>query len=297
MFEIRAWGENENPVAIVAELAGRVPVVAIGDKTWSQFLVSLIDQMPATRFRKASDVTGPIRARKTADEIARLQAAASGVDRIAVRLQAGEIPLIGRTEAAVAADLARQIHDEGHHRVNFTIVASGPNAASPHHESGSRVIQSGEVVLCDFGGTMVGADGVGYCSDITRCVHTGEPGAEFAALYDVLFEAQAAGVRAATVGTTCEAVDHATRRIIDEAGYGEYFIHRTGHGIGVEAHEDPYIVAGNATPLTPGHAFSIEPGIYVPCRFGARLEDIVVATDNGPLALNTADHRLVVVDA
>ncbi len=199
-------------------------------------------------------------------------------------------------EAAVAAEIAQRILDEGHRKVNFTIVASGPNAASPHPEAAARVIRDGEGVLFDIGGTMDGADGVGYCPAIPRGVHLGEPPSGFAELYEVLHESQAAGVAAATVGTPCEDVDAAARRVIDSAGYGEYFVHRTGHGIGVEAHEHPNIVVGNDLPLVAGHAFSIEPGIYVPGSWGARLEDIVVATTNGPDAMNRIDHGLAVVD-
>ena len=202
---------------------------------------------------------------------------------------------MGRTEAEVSAELGRQILAEGHDRVNFAIVAAGANAASPHHEPGGRIIGAGEVVLFDFGGTMFGEDGVGYCSDITRCVYTGEPPTEFSQLYSVLFEAQAAAVAAAEVGTPAQDVDRAARSIIAGAGYGEYFVHRTGHGIGTEAHEDPYIVEGNREPLVAGNAFSVEPGIYVPGRWGARLEDIVVAAPAGPDPLNTVDHRLAVV--
>jgi Xaa-Pro aminopeptidase len=171
-------------------------------------------------------------------------------------------------------------------------VGSGPNAASPHHEPGDRVIGAGESVVCDFGGTMDG-----YCSDITRTIFTGTPPAEFTRLYDVLQDAQAAAVAAATVGTTCEAVDAAARDRITDAGFGEHFIHRTGHGIGLEEHEDPYLVSGNAEPLAPGHAFSVEPGIYLAGRYGARIEDIVVAAAAGPDALNRADHDLHVVEA
>ena len=229
-------------------------------------------------------------------EIAALRAAAEAADRVAVQLQAGAIPLVGRTEAEVSADLGRRLIDEGHQRVNFAIVAAGEDAASPHHEPGARVIQAGEVVLCDFGGTMVGSDGTGYCSDITRCVAIGEPAAEVAEAYAVLLEAQQAAVAAATVGTPCEEVDAVARRIIAAAGYGERFVHRTGHGIGVEEHEDPYVVAGNATPLVAGHAFSVEPGIYMPGAWGLRLEDIVVAAADGPDPLNRVDHALVVVD-
>jgi Xaa-Pro aminopeptidase len=179
--------------------------------------------------------------------------------------------------------------------VNFAIVAAGANAASPHHEAGPSVIRAGDVVLCDFGGTMHGPDGVGYCSDITRCVSLGEPDPEVRDAYDVLEAAQADAVAAARVGVTCEAVDDAARRPITDAGHGQHFMHRTGHGIGVEEHEDPYIVRGNTTPLVAGHAFSIEPGIYVPGRFGMRLEDIVVATDEGPEPMNRAAHGLAVL--
>jgi Xaa-Pro aminopeptidase len=183
--------------------------------------------------------------------------------------------------------------------VNFAIVAAGANAASPHHEPGGRVIDAGEGVLCDFGGTFPGADGVSYCSDITRCVWTGgqDPPTEIAEVYAVLHDAQRQACAAAVVGTPCEDVDAAARRPIGAAGWGDAFVHRTGHGIGIEEHEDPYVVAGNRTPLAPGHAFSVEPGIYVAGRFGFRLEDIVVATDGGPEELNRVDHRLVVVDA
>jgi len=297
LFRLLPWNETEDPLDLVASLIAGAPVAAIGDRTWAQFLVELIGRAPGTAFRRGSEVTGPLRAVKDAAEIEALARASAAVDRIATALQAGEVPLVGRTEAEVSAELSRRILAEGHHRVNFAIVAAAENAASPHHEAGSRVIGPGEVVLCDFGGTMLTDDGAGYCSDITRCVHTGQPSAEFAELYDVLFQAQAAGVAAGVVGAAAESVDAAARDVIAAAGMGEWFIHRTGHGIGVEEHEDPYIVAGNAEPLVAGNAFSIEPGIYLPGRWGARLEDIVVATPDGPRSLNHAEHRLVAVDA
>ncbi len=296
VFALEPWDETDDPVGLVAQLAGRPAVVAIGDRTWARFLVDLTALLPGTTFRKASEVLGPLRAVKDPAEIAALRRAAAAADRVAAQLQAGDIGLVGRTEAEVSADIGRRLRAEGHHRVNFAIVASGPNAASPHHDPGDRVIGAGEVVLCDFGGTMLSGDGVGYCSDITRCVYTGEPPSEFRDLYGVLHAAQAAAVDAATVDTPCEDVDGVARRIITEGGYGAHFIHRTGHGIGIEEHEDPYIVGGNCQPLAPGHAFSVEPGIYLAGRFGARLEDIVVATAAGPEALNTVDHDLVVVD-
>ncbi|NIR41007.1 MAG: aminopeptidase P family protein [Actinobacteria bacterium] len=298
VFRVRPWTETQDPIRIITDLVGGATEVAVGDHMWSGFLVDLIRGLPEADFRRASTITSPIRSVKTPEEVERLRMAGHAVDRIAARLQAGEIPLVGSTEAQVSAELGRQILAEGHDRVNFAIVAAGENAASPHHEAGDRVIRRGEAVLCDFGGTMVGDDGVGYCSDVTRCVWVGErPEREYLEAYAVLHEAQAASVRAATVGTPAEEVDRAGRERIADAGFGSYFIHRTGHGIGVEAHEDPYIVAGNATPLVAGNAFSIEPGIYMPGRWGMRLEDIVVATDAGPDPLNTVDHHLAVVDA
>jgi Xaa-Pro aminopeptidase len=301
LFAIVAWDETDDPVELVAGLAGRPATVAVGDRTWARFLLELQARLPASAFSKASDVTGPLRAVKDAAEVVALRRAAAAADRVAGELHAGAIPLVGRTEAEVSKDIARRLVAEGHHHVNFAIVGSGPNAASPHHDAGDRVIQSGEVVLCDFGGTMRApeAGGVGYCSDITRCVWTGgvEPPSEFRDLYAVLHTAQQAAVEAATVGTPCEDVDAVARRVITEGGYGPNFIHRTGHGIGIEEHEDPYIVGGNCEALGPGHAFSVEPGIYFPGKWGARLEDIVVATDDGPDALNTVEHDLVVVDS
>jgi Xaa-Pro aminopeptidase len=290
VFSLLAWDETEDPIDLVARLAGPAATAGIGDHTWARFLVDLLGRMAGTSFRRATDVVGPLRMRKDAAEVEALRRAAQAADRVAAQLQGGEIPLAGRTEADVSADLSARLLAEGHDVVNFAIVAAGENAASPHHHAGGRVIRAGEVVLCDFGGTMAG-----YCSDITRCVSLGEPTAEVADAYAVLREAQQAAVAAATVGTPCEEVDATARRIITRAGWGERFIHRTGHGIGTEAHEDPYIVSGNTLPLAPGHAFSVEPGIYVSGRFGLRLEDIVVATEAGPDALNRVDHDLVVV--
>jgi Xaa-Pro aminopeptidase len=292
VFALRPWDETEDPVAIVAGLAGRPATAAVGDRTWARFVLDLQRQLPGTSWRRASEITGPLRAVKGQDEVAALRRAAEAADRVVAALQAGDIPLVGRTEADVSAELGRRLVEEGHARVNFAIVGSGPNAASPHHEPGDRVIQAGEVVLCDFGGTT----SEGYCSDITRCVHVGPPPAEVVELYAVLQEAQAAGVAAAVVGTPCEEVDAAARRRIAEAGLGDLFVHRTGHGIGLEEHEDPYLVEGNGEPLVAGHAFSVEPGIYLPGRTGLRLEDIVVATDAGPEPLNRADHDLVVLE-
>ncbi len=292
VFSMRPWSETEDPVAIVAGLVGRRGVLAVSDRTWATFVLALQDRLPGSTWRSASVLTGPLRAVKDEAEIAALRRAGAAADRVAAQLMAGDIPIVGRSEAEVSAQIGRRLQAEGHQRVNFAIVGSGPNSASPHHEPGPRRIGAGEAVVCDFGGSLDG-----YCSDITRTVFTGDPPAEFAELYTVLQGAQAAAVAAATTGTPCEAVDLAARSIIDDAGFGAYFIHRTGHGIGLEEHEHPYLVSGNAEPLVAGNAFSVEPGIYLEGRWGARIEDIVVAGASGPEALNTAPHGLAVVEA
>ncbi|MEO6626934.1 MAG: Xaa-Pro peptidase family protein [Aquihabitans sp.] len=296
VFRLQTFDETDDPIDLVAGLVGNRTSLAVSDRTWARFVIDLQRAIPGASWSKGSVVTGPLRAVKDAAEVQALRRAAEAADRVAAQLQGGEIRLVGRTEADVSADIGRRLVDEGHQRVNFAIVAAGANAASPHHEAGARVIEAGEVVLCDFGGTMETEGGAGYCSDITRCVSIGEPPNEVAEAYAVLHEAQQAAVAAAVVGTPCEDIDAVARRIISAAGFGDRFMHRTGHGIGVEEHEDPYVVVGNTTPLEPGHAFSVEPGIYTPGRWGMRLEDIVVATTAGPDSLNRADHALVVVE-
>jgi Xaa-Pro aminopeptidase len=290
LFEIVPWNETDDPIALVARLVGaKVKRAAVGDHTWGRFVLDLQRALPSTEFVRAVDVVGPVRMIKDADEIAALERAGAAVDEIAREMRTR--PFAGRTELEVHFELVDRMLEAGHERANFAIVAAGEHAASPHHEpSATRVIRQGEIVLCDFGGTMQG-----YCSDITRMFHVGEPSAEVRDVYAVLADAQEAGVRAALVGTPCEEVDAAARRVIATAGWGDQFIHRVGHGIGTEAHEDPYMVAGNELPLAAGHAFSVEPGIYFPGRFGMRLEDIVVATAEGPLRLNHAPRDIAVV--
>ena len=290
VFGIVPWDETQDPVALAHGLLGGARPVAVGDQMWSRFLVDLITHRADTKWVRSVEVMEPLRSRKDFADIEALRRAGAAADRVAAQLHAGEIPMVGRTEAEVSADISARLIAEGHDKVNFAIVAAGENAASPHHHPGDRVIRHGEIVLCDFGGTMDG-----YCSDITRCVHIGEPSEEVSRAYEVLRRAQAAGVAAGVVGSACQDVDRVTRAIIADAGYGEWFVHRTGHGIGMEEHEDPYMVEGNATPIAAGHAFSVEPGIYVSGKWGMRLEDIVVATENGPESMNHADHGLIVL--
>ncbi|MDQ6725813.1 MAG: Xaa-Pro peptidase family protein [Actinomycetota bacterium] len=293
LFSLRPWQETENPIEIVTGVIGRSRRrLAVSDRTWATFLLALQETLPRATWTTASVVMAPLRAVKDAAEVDALRRAAAAADRVATALMTGQIPLIGRTEAEVSRELGERLVYEGHRSVNFAIVGSGPNSASPHHEPGPRRIEAGEVVVCDFGGTLDG-----YCSDITRTVFTGAPPVEFRDLYAVLLGAQAAAVDAARVGTPCQDVDAVARDVITDAGFGAEFLHRTGHGIGREEHENPYLVSGNRDKLVAGHAFSVEPGIYVAGRWGARIEDIVVATDAGPDSLNRADHALAVVES
>jgi Xaa-Pro aminopeptidase len=231
-----------------------------------------------------------MRARKSPAEVAALGEAGQAIDRVHARVPSWLWP--GRTERQVAADIADAILSEGHHSVDFTIVASGPNAASPHHTASDRILRAGDVVVIDIGGTMPS----GYCSDCTRTYVIGEPPAGFAEYYELLRQAQDAACATVRPGVSAESVDAAAREPITAAGFGAYFTHRTGHGIGLETHEEPYIVAGNTQPLQPGHTFSVEPGIYLGPH-GARIEDIVVCTDTGYERLNSAPRALVSVQA
>jgi Xaa-Pro aminopeptidase len=227
--------------------------------------------------------------RKDPGELDALRRAAQATDRVAARLQ--EIRFSGRTEADLSRLVAAMTVEEGHQAATFSIVASGPNGASPHHEPGHRMIEEGDAVVVDFGGKLDG-----YCSDTTRMFHVGEPGPEYRRSFAVLQAAQRAAVEAVRPGATAQAIDRTARAIIADAGYGDYFIHRTGHGIGLEAHEHPYIVEGNGFELEPGMTFSIEPGIYVPGRYGMRIEDIVAVSIDGVERLNLSDRSLTLVD-
>jgi Xaa-Pro aminopeptidase len=288
--DVQAWAETEDPAARVAgALAGAGASrsrLAVGDQLWASFLLRLQAAVPAAEWLPGSLLTAPLRAHKDAAELDALARAGAAIDRVVEAL--GEWLRPGRTEAEVAADLDRAIRAAGHERTNFTIVGAGPNGASPHHIPGQRRIRPGEPVVVDIGGRLDG-----YCSDTTRTLVLGEPEPEFSAMYEVLRLAQQAGCQAVRPGVTAASVDAACREPIAAAGYGERFIHRTGHGIGLDEHEDPYIVAGNEAPLAPGMAFSVEPGVYVPGRWGARIEDIVVCTPYGGRRLNT-DRKSVV---
>ncbi|NNF68748.1 MAG: aminopeptidase P family protein [Acidimicrobiia bacterium] len=286
--DVIPWDETDDPVAIVSASLEAPRRVAVGDETWSSFLLRLQDRLPGTRFVAASPLMSRVRIHKDATEIQSLRDAAAAADRVADRLASTRFS--GRAERDLAAEVGSLLIEEGCNAVSFVIVAAGPNSASPHHEPGTRVMEEGDAVVVDFGG-----DVGGYHSDTTRTFHIGEPADRFRHVHDVVRQAQAAGVAAVAPGVPAEAVDRATRLVIEEAGFGEFFIHRTGHGIGMDVHEDPYIVEGNDARLEAGMAFSVEPGIYLPGELGVRIEDIVVVTAEGAEQLNTSDRGIRVV--
>ena len=289
-YEIVSWGETENSVSLVAGRAGGGRSVAVGDQTRSSFLVGLQAELPDSDWTVASTLTGVLRIRKEPGEIAFLREAGLAADRVLSRVP-DEVRFSGRTEREIAKDFVDMTLEEGHEVAAHAIVASGANAASPHHEPGDRVVAEGDLVVCDFGGRIGG-----YYSDVSRTFSVGQPSSEQADVHQVVAAANAAGRAAVRPGVACSEIDRAARAVIVDAGYGDFFIHRTGHGIGLDVHEDPYIVEGNETTLETGMCFSVEPGIYMPDRLGLRIEDIVTAVDDGVEELNRAERVLVEVD-
>jgi Xaa-Pro aminopeptidase len=288
-IEFVAWGETENPFGLIGARLSGIEGAGLSDRMWALNVFKFQEALGSAGMALASDALRDMRMRKSAAEVDALRAAGAAIDRVHARVPQWLRP--GVTEREAGNRIAEAILAEGHATVDFVIVGSGPNAASPHHELSDRVLERGDVVVIDIGGAMPS----GYCSDCTRMYALGQPPAEFAAYYEVLRTAQESGCQAVRPGVRAESVDAAARSVIEAAGYGEQFFHRTGHGIGLETHEDPYIVAANTGPLEPGMTFSIEPGIY-PGAHGARIEDIVVCTDDGFERLNNAPRELVIID-
>ena len=300
-LEIATWMETDDPHGLVADLVRRGPFSASGpagigvsDRLWSSQLLRLQAALPGATWTSATSVLRELRMIKDADEIELLRLAGAAADRVVDQIAAGR--LVGRTEADVAREVRERLLAEGHELAEFAIVASGPNSASPHHEASDRVIAAGEPIVLDIGGALGG-----YGSDTTRTLwvtggdEANGPTEEFRHLFAVLLAAQLAATAAVRPGVAAEAIDRTARDIIDGEGYGENFFHRTGHGIGLEGHEEPYLIAGNDEPIGSGMAFSIEPGIYLPGRYGARIEDIVVCGPAGPIVLNNQPRELRVV--
>ncbi|MDQ1047155.1 aminopeptidase P family protein [Streptomyces sp. V4I2] len=287
-LRLSEWRDGQDPYAAAAGLLRPNGHYGVSDATWSLHLLGLQEALPLTTYRALSIALPMLRAVKDDHEVARLAAAGAAAD--ATYEEILSVRFAGRRETDVAADLAHLLRRHGHSQVDFTVVGSGPNGANPHHEAGERTIEDGDMVVLDFGGLKHG-----YGSDTTRTVHVGEPTDEERAVHDIVRQAQQAAFEAVRPGVPCEEIDRVARTVIEYAGYGEYFIHRTGHGIGVTTHEPPYLVQGEQRPLVPGMCFSIEPGIYLPGRFGVRIEDIVTCTETGGRRLNGTPHEMAVV--
>ena len=289
-FELLDWRDEEGPQSRLKQLLGQPGAVksAVGDHLWSMFLLNLQEALPGSNWTTAGQVLKKLRITKSADEIKTLKEAAAIADRAFLELIT--LQFSGRSELEIMNEVNRLLLGNGQQEMLFCIVGSGPNGAQPHHHTGDRVIQPGDAVVLDFGGSYRG-----YCSDMTRMVlvEGGPTDPDYEKVYNAVNEARAAGHRQARPGVSCQSVDAAAREVITAAGYGEFFVHRTGHGIGMEVHEEPYIVKGNDLILEPGMAFSIEPGIYLPGRFGVRIEDIAVVTDTGEENINLSTHEIV----
>jgi Xaa-Pro aminopeptidase len=288
VLELRGWRDGDDPYAAIAPMLGTHGRFGVSDATWALHLLALQRAAPGLHCTALSEGLPMLRAIKDVHELERLTAAGRAADETYGEIL--NVVFAGRRELDVAADLDVLLRGFGHEQVDFTVVGSGPNGANPHHEAGERVIRDGDTVVLDFGGLMHG-----YGSDTSRTVTVGEPSDEVRTVHEVVRTAQQAAFEAVRPGVACQEIDRVARRVITDAGYGEWFIHRTGHGIGVTTHEPPYMVEGEQQTLVPGMCFSIEPGIYLPGRFGVRIEDIVTVTADGGRRLNTTDRGLRVV--
>jgi len=290
-LDLLAWDETDDPVDLCARHLGPgIRAMAVDDRMWAEKVLRFRDALPGATQVAAGALLAEERMVKDPLEVEHLAVAGAAIDDVHARM--GEWLRPGRTEREVAFAIERGIMESGHQRVDFVIVAAGPNGASPHHAPSGRIIEPGDTVVVDIGGTMPS----GYCSDSTRMYAFGPPSPVVQHQYDVLQQAQDAAVGAVAPGVSAESVDAVARSIIADAGFGDLFVHRTGHGIGVETHEHPYVVAGNTRTLSAGMVFSVEPGIYDPGSHGARIEDIVAVTDTGVRRLNNRPHSLVVLD-
>ena len=287
-LKLTDWSDGSDPYAAAAPMLDANGRYAISDSAWAMHLIGLQGQLPSSAYVSMTDALPLLRAIKDAEELQRLTAAGEAVD--AAFYDILEVQFAGRKETELGADLADALRAHGHSQVDFTVVGSGPNGANPHHEIGERVIDEGDMVVLDFGGLKDG-----YASDTTRTVHVGEPTDEERKVHEIVQQAQQAGYDAVRPGVACQEIDRASRKVIAGAGYGEYFIHRTGHGIGLMTHEPPYIVEGETQPLEPGMCFSIEPGVYLPGRFGVRIEDIVTCTEDGGRRFNHTPREIRLV--
>ena len=291
-MEAIRWSDDAGPHQALADAtsalgAGTGTVLAADATMRADVLLLLQDTVTPRRSVSATEMMATLRMCKSAAEIEALARAAAQADRA---MMAGvDACRPGVTEREVAEIIANYFRQDGAEEVNATIVASGPNSAFPHHEAGDRRMEDGDTIVIDIVASLDG-----YKSDITRMVHLGEPSPEIRAVHEVVWEANRRGRAAAVAGAQACDVDRAARSVIEQAGYGPYFIHRTGHGLGMEMHEPPWISGTSTTVLKPGMVFSVEPGIYLEGQFGIRIEDIVVVTEGECRCLTGLDRELIV---
>lgn len=293
--EVRVWQDADDPAALLKRIAGDLglgesPRVLVDDSMWATFLLILEVTLPQADFALASQVMISLRMQKTPDEIEHMSQTGAIADQAFEEIL--KFKVSGMDELELATVLEEAMKEKGAEKIAFeTLVASGPNSALPHYRAGQRRIESGDVVILDFGCRIHG-----YCSDMTRTIVYGEPSNEIQDIYEVVKGAQENAVQAVMPGVEAQAIDRVARGEITQAGYGDRFIHRTGHGVGLDVHEAPYIVEGNDLKLEEGMTFSVEPGIYLPGKFGVRIEDIVVVTETGAKRLNSSTRALQVVE-
>jgi Xaa-Pro aminopeptidase len=292
-FEFEVWEETENPIERIVERVRRIggEAIAINDQIWAGFVIQLQHELPNRSYHRGANILKQLRSVKDQFELDLLKEASRRTDE-AWKTFTQNVRVIGRTETEVGEDLKGIMADHGMPTIAFCIVASGPNGASPHHHTGNRTIQSGDPIVIDFGGIHEG-----YYSDVTRTPVAGRiPDDDFTTAYNVVLEAQQAAFEAIAPGVACQDIDRAARKVISDHGYGEYFIHRVGHGIGMTGHEDPYLVEGNEELLQPGMVVSDEPGIYIPGKWGIRIEDSVAVTQSGGERYNHVSRDIIILE-
>ncbi len=290
LADVHTWSDHEDPYVLAAGVIGGVDgkEVAVGNQLWSAFLLRLQRHLPGAGWREATPLMRSLRMIKDDSEIALMAEVSRLTDQAWEEFIVGP-PLSGLTELQALKLLTDLTANRGISKI-WGICASGPNAASPHHATGSRKIEPGDAVLFDWGGQREG-----YQSDVTRTLCVEEPDDEFRAVYDIVLRANQATLDAVRPGLPLQELDRTARTLISDAGYGDAFIHRVGHGLGLEVHEEPYLVEGNTLPLQAGMVFSDEPGIYLEGRFGIRIEDTVVCTSDGGMRLNHAKRELTIM--
>jgi Xaa-Pro aminopeptidase len=287
-----SWTDAEGPTQALRKILPKAhppSMLAVDGAMRADFLIQLQNLARSEKVIPLEGLIAPLRLRKSPEEIQALARAAAQADRA---MQAGvDACQPGVTESEVAWVVESTFRKDGAEVVDFTLIASGPNGAYPHHHAGARPLQRGDAIILDIGATLEG-----YKSDITRMVHLGNPSAEFLRAFDSVSEANQRASAAVRVGRTAADIDAVARGILEQAGYGPYFTHRTGHGLGLEGHEPPWIMAGDRTELEEGMVFSIEPGVYLAGQFGVRVEDIVTVTKAGAHNLTGYNHALIVKD-